>query len=573
MGVWECESARVTECRNSVRLGSNAIHMKPLLLILLLILLLSLAEKASGATSDATRRFLRGYRHSWCPYALPAETDLAQIMKVADLGFDTVGVSFVGPYDGGAIDFSTLDEAIDAIGKRGQKVVIHIAPRFSEKDDVHDRLSNGKDAPHISNRSPNYCFLDIFDPRQRRLFCDYVRRCAERYGRDERVAAFVIGWGYMGETGFYNGDFLADFAKQGSECAGYSSYALAEFNRWRKSHGLPPVSKPPLPSTSKQSGDYILFHRFRCEFVREVFHREMLDAAKAHTDHPVGTFAYLSASPDSYARNWTDSPNADFYRSAASAASFDLTRTLIDSGVGWEDAWLHDGDWRFTSAEMMRDEARQIAKGAVFHAMYIKVYETEPQWEKGVFEKVCAFLKTQDLAADVRREKATIALYQPTWGAAALPGRSESQPFVPRVGHSMYITKMQGLVESFGLPYALITEADLLDPKRLKGFAHVIVPMWDLTPNVLGEGRARELAKDGRIIGIPLRDKPLNRSEFRELLKKNGVRTKLDFDSDLIVVGRYANLVYSWYDQPISVRVPERAEPFALRPSEYAFVE
>ncbi|MCX6374445.1 MAG: hypothetical protein NTU88_00140, partial [Armatimonadetes bacterium] len=426
---------------------------------------------------------------------------------------------------------------------------------------------------HIWDRSPNYCFLDMFDPRQRRMFCDYVSRCAERYGRNEHAAAFVIGWGYMGETGFYNGDFLADFPKQGSETAGYSPYSLAEFNRWRADRGLLRVKELPPPSTIEQSDDYILFMRFRSDFVRNVFHREMFDAAHAHTDHPCGTFAYLSASPDSYARNWTDSPNADFYRSATSAASFDLDRTLIDSGVGWEDAWLHDGDFKFTAAEMIRDEARQIAKGALFHAMYIKVYETEPQWEKRVFAKVCAFLKTQDLAEKVRRGKATVALYQPTWGAAALPGRSESQPFLPRIGHSLYITKMQGLVESFGLPYRLITEADLLDPSRLRAFEHIIVPMWDFMPRVLGKPRFEELSKDGRIIGIPLRDKALVRSEFRDLLVRHGVRTRLDFDSDLIVVGRCANLVYNWSDQPMSVRIPERRKPIEIGPSEFLFVK
>ncbi|MCX6375584.1 MAG: hypothetical protein NTU88_06050, partial [Armatimonadetes bacterium] len=171
--------------------------MKPLFLLLMLVLILSNADTAAlGATDDATQRFLRGYRHSWCPYALPAETytDLSEIMKVADLGFDTVGVSFVGPYNGGEIDFSLLDKAVEAVGKRGQKVIIHIAPRFSESDRIFDRLSNGNTISHIWDRSPNYCFLDMFDPRQRRMFCDYVSRCAERYGRNEHAAAFVIGW-------------------------------------------------------------------------------------------------------------------------------------------------------------------------------------------------------------------------------------------------------------------------------------------------------------------------------------------------------------------------------------------
>jgi len=540
--------------------------MKPLLLILVLILLLRVSY---AATPEETQQFLRGCRHSWCPYALPGETTLDEILKVADLGFDTVGVSFVGRYNGGNIDFSKLDEAVDAVGKRGQKVVIHVAPRFSDGDGISDRLDNGTVIRHAWNRSPNYAILDIFDPRQRRKFCDWVRICAKRYGRDERVAAFVIGWGYMGETGFYNGDFLADFSRQGSECGGCSPYALAEFNRWRREMNLPPVAELPLPSTSGQSDDYILFHRFRCEFVRNVFHKEMIAAAKSETDYPIGTFAYISACPDSYARNWTDAPNADFYRSAGSASSFDMTRTLIDSGIGWEDAWLHDGDWKFTTAEMERDEARQIARGAVFHAMWVRVYDTEPQWEKGIFGRVASFLKTQDLEKSIRRPKPTVALYQPTWGAAAFPSRGESQKFLPRLEYMLYTTKMIGLVESFGLPYRLITEADLLDSSRLKEFEHIIVPMWDLMPRIVGESRFESLAKGRRVVRVPLKKRPLTRSEFRALLKESGVKTWLDFDSDGILAGRYANVVYNWDDKPIRVRVPEQEDEIELSPHGY----
>ncbi|MCP6726238.1 hypothetical protein NL526_29695, partial [Klebsiella pneumoniae] len=80
----------------------------------------------------------------------------------------------------------------------------------------------------------------------------------------------------------------------------------------------------------------------------------------------------------------------DFYRSAGSASSFDIGRTLLDSGVGWEDAELHDGKWDFTAACMRRDEARQIARGGAFHAMHVRVYTMEPQWEPGIYDKVCA---------------------------------------------------------------------------------------------------------------------------------------------------------------------------------------
>ena len=110
-----------------------------------------------------------------------------------------------------------------------------------------------------------------------------------------------------------------------------------------------------------------------------------------------------------------------------------------------------------------------------------------------------------------------------------------------------------------------------IDPARLEEL-HAIVKELHAGKSVEEvKPRFEELSKDGRIIGIPLRDKALVRSEFRDLLVRHGVRTRLDFDSDLIVVGRCANLVYSWYDRPISVRIPERRKPIEMGPSEYRF--
>lgn len=544
--------------------------MKPLFV---LVLLCSVCAIAEAATPAKTQRFLRGYRHSWCPYALPRETSLAEIEKVARLGFDTVGISFVGPYNGGDMDFSTLDEAVRMVGERGQRVVLFLTPRFLKSEGVADQLDNGKVIPHIWNKNPNYSMVDIFDPSQRAKFVDWCRRCAARYGKDKRVAAFVLGWGYQGETGFYNGDWNTKFEWMGSECAGYSPHALVEFNKWRRRKGLPEVAALPLPSLTEQPDDYVLFHRFRSEFIRGVFHREMIAAVNEHTRLPVGIYAYLSASTDSYARDWTDAPNADFYRSAGSAASFDLTRTLIDSGIGWEDSQLHDGKWNFTAACMERDQARQVAKGGVFHAMYVRVYETEPQWEKDLFAKVASFLKTQRLEKNVRRSEPTVALFQPTWGAAALPGRSEAQKFLSKVEYWHYIGKMIGLVESFGLPYDLVTEWDLLDATRLKRFEHIIVPMWECIPQVIGEPRYRQLAKDERLVRISLKEWALTRSEFRELLKKVGIETGLDFDSDKILAGRTHNLLYNWGEEPIRVRLPEQKKQVELEPYQYLFVE
>lgn len=554
------------EWNTGLSVGAVSKATSRLMVPVMLSLLLTAARAASHTD---TQKFLRGYRHCWHPYALPAETNIAEVEKMCALGFDTVGIIFVGPYNGGSIDFSKLDEAIKFINKHGQRVVLHICPRFLESEGISDRLDNGKILPNIWNRNPNYSILDIFDKAQRAKAVDYVSICGKRYGKDKRVAAFVVGWGYQGETGFYNGDWNTKHEYMGAECAGYSDCALVGYNKWRVKKKLPRLSELPRPTGSRQSRDYVLFHRFRSEFVREVFHKEIIAALKAQTDVPVGIFAYISADTNSYARNWTDAPNADFFRSAGSCASYDLARTLVDSGIGYEDAWLNDGNWDFTAAAMERDEARQIAKGAVFHAMYVRVYDTEPQWEKGLFEKVVSFLKTQNLEKQIKRVEPTVALYQPTWGAAVFPWKSESQPFLPKVEYWHYILKMMGLVESFGLPYQLITESDLMEPSRLRRFRHIIVPMWDVMPEVIGRSNYERLNRDARVVKVPLKEWALTRTEFRELLNRAGISPKLDFDSDKALAGRVHNLIFNCGSEPVRVRVPERAEEIELGPNQY----
>jgi hypothetical protein len=71
---------------------------------------------------------------------------------------------------------------------------------------------------------------------------------------------------------------------------------------------------------------------------------------------------------------------------------------------------------------------------------------------------------------------------------------------------------------------------------------------------------------------VLLKNAPFSRSEFRELLKTASVPILLDFDSDMILAGRYANLVYNWGKQPINVKVPERNESLRLKPYEYRFI-
>jgi|GEM_PF-4604169 len=532
-----------------------------------------LLTSAGGLYANKTQDFLRKNHHSWLPYCLPYEGSMEQVKKVCELGMDTVGIVFAGPYNGGNIEFGKLDEALKIIGDHGQKMVLFLTPRFSQSDNVIDRMSNGEVIVSLFDRSPNYSIMDVFDPAQRAKYNDYVARCAKRYGSDRRVAAFVTGWGYQGENGFFTGDWVSHPEQGGTLAAGYSEYAMKEFNKWRAKLKLPAVTQLPLPSSVRQSDDYILFMQFRSDFVRNVFQREHIAAAKSNTKLPVGNYAYISAYPENYARNWTDTPNADFYRSAGSCATFDMTRTLMDSGIGWEDSVVHDGRWDFTAACMERDEARQIAKGAVFHAMTVQVYDTEPQWEKGVFPKIVEFLKTQQIYKSIRPVKSSIALFQPTWGVAAIRSRNSTQIFGPDGGFTWYISKMMGLAESFGLPYKLVTESELMDPVALKSYKRIIVPMWETIPRIVGQDRYKELSADKRVVGVPLKDGPLTRTEFRAILTKAGIKPQLEFDSDRVMAGRTANLVYNWDAAPIEVQIPGKADKIMLKSHEWKVLE
>jgi hypothetical protein len=519
-------------------------------------------------------QFLRGYHHGFCPYALPRETSYEEILTVVDQGYDAVGVIFCGPYNGGDVDWSALDHIIGELAQRGIKTVIHAHPRFYEWEGINDVLNTGKSIVHRWDRNPNYSMIDVFDPAQRWRFHDYLRRCADRYGKNPNVIGFCILWGYQGETGFYNGDFLTDFSLIGSECAGYSPWALVEYNRWRESLGLTPLDKLPQPRLDRQTDDYIAWMRFRDWYVGEIFQRGAVDAMKAETDRPIGLQAYLPASPENYARNWCFTPNADFFRSAGSTASYDLPRTLIDSAIGWEDAWLHAGKWDYTFPCMRRDQLRQMARGGVFHGMWCRLYESESQWEQEIYPKVSRFLIGQKESDRIRTATPTVGLFQPTWSTAVFPARGKRWPFLPPVEAREYVCKMTGLVESFGLPYRLVTEADLLAPARMKDLEWILLPMSDMAERFLGNEAAKRILSDGRAVPIVYQPGPLTRTELRGILESRSIPTRLDYDGELPICGRIHNLVYNWTpeEQTISIPSPDGERELHLEPHECAFL-
>ena len=176
--------------------------------------------------------------------------------------------------------------------------------------------------------------LDLFDVKQRDKFNHFLELCARRYGRDPRVIGFVVGWGYMGETGYYIGDYLTDFNRIGSVTSGYSVHALEEFNRWRRKRGLAELRELPMPSISGQSRDYILFHQFRSEYAGEVFQKEAVARVKAFTRKPVGTFGYISVNVANYGRDWAPRRMPTF------TVPPPRRHPLICGGRWWIRAWV-----------------------------------------------------------------------------------------------------------------------------------------------------------------------------------------------------------------------------------------
>jgi hypothetical protein len=129
---------------------------------------------------------------------------------------------------------------------------------------------------------------------------------------------------------------------------------------------------------------------------------------------------------------------------------------------------------------------------------------------------------------------------------------------------------MIGLAESFGLPYQLITERDLLQPRSLRKFRHILIPLWDLMPEILDRKTYAKWARDPRMVPIPSGNTMMTRSEFRDLLRSHEIPMKLDFDSDHILAGRVNNLIFNWNDQPTRVSVGDKN--YSLQPMEYRFL-
>lgn len=546
--------------------------MKTLFVIALVALV---SSAALSARVDPVEKFLSGQTHCMYPPVVNYASSPKEMARcTADLGYDVVHIGFCGPYNSGNIDTSSVDESLSLLDAKGKKAVLYVNPRFNRDEGICDTLNDGRIITNQWNVGCNAFMVDVFDEAQRGKFADYIARIAQKYGTDDRVAGFVVSWGYMGETGFWIGDFLGDFGLVGTENSGYSKAALVEFNKWRKKHKLAALKSLPLPSPAGQSRDYVLFHRFRAEFVRDVFHRDLIAAAKKHTKKPVGIYNYVSVSTYSGARDWTGSPTADFLRSGGCTASLDMKRTLIETGVGVEDTGLSDGARTANAENLERDMARQIARGNTIMFMYIDSMDSPP-WEKGTIDKLSTWVLTEQkkIEAKMKRTKPLVAVYQPTWGTNALPSQDEKHLFLSKLSYEAYFSRMMSLTESCGVNYVPVTEDDLLEPKKLwKSYRKLILPMWgDCLKLVLGPDLYEAYSKDARVARIPLMERAPTRTEFKSYLSAIGIKGRLDYNGEKVVVGMQYNMVYNFDNSPHDV-VVDGVLKVHLEPCSWTFV-
>ncbi len=311
-----------------------------------------------------------------------------------------------------------------------------------------------------------------------------------------------------------------------------------------------------MPSTAEQSREYIDLMHFRFDWLSNHFQAGAVRAMKQYTEKPIGVFAYLPSGKESYARNWCPTPGADFYRSAGSAASYVLPRTLSDSGIGWEDSMLHAGRWDFTFAAMRRDELRMMAHGAAFHAMFCRVYDTEPQWEKDIYDKMAAFIKSDapQLRSRIIHEKTDVGLFLPTWSCAAWPGKSAQQPYIPMDGVHGFIRLHTGIIESFGLRYRLVTEEDLAQANGCSDLNLVFIVAGNHLNKALGDKIVKQLKSDPRYAWVTYDGQNPARSAIRAILEKSQIPIYLDYDSEDPIAGMVNNVLFNWKPESVEVR-------------------
>jgi len=126
----------------------------------------------------------------------------------------------------------------------------------------------------------------------------YYAQVINRYASNPRVVAFAPTWGIYGEAGFT------------SFSAGRSPHALARFNEWLDSQGLPPVEAIPTRKGGPNT-DYNRFIRFRYLYVEEQFNAMIHRLKPLAAGRPVGMWQELYP-VIGYLYNMVEVPSADF---------------------------------------------------------------------------------------------------------------------------------------------------------------------------------------------------------------------------------------------------------------------
>ena len=231
---------------------------------------------------------LKAY-HVWLPMTGFTDDHLEDARKA---GYDTVMLKIAPPLsqDETAVDFQAADQLVDRVTAKGMNVIIVILGWVG--------LGNGRFWDTSENGEKIMNRLDPFWDEAMDRVEWYYRTIIEHYAQNPKVVAFVPTWGIYGEAGFT------------SFSAGRSLHALAKFNEWRATLGLPPMGSLPTRDAGPNT-EFNRFIRFRFEYIERAFDRMIARLKRFARGRPVGMWQELYP-VIGYLWNMVEVPSADF---------------------------------------------------------------------------------------------------------------------------------------------------------------------------------------------------------------------------------------------------------------------
>lgn len=188
------------------------------------------------------------------------------------------------------IDYKDMDARVKQATDHGFKVLLPILGWVG--------LGDGKfwDVMEDGKRIPNQ--LDPFWPECMKQFEWYCGQVIQHYKGNPAVVGFAPTWGIYGEAGF------TDLA------AGRSPHALARFNEWRATRGLPALDKLPTRQAGPNT-DFNLFIQFRYQYMEQQFDAMVKRWKSMAAPLPVGMWQEMYP-VIGYLWTMVEVPSADF---------------------------------------------------------------------------------------------------------------------------------------------------------------------------------------------------------------------------------------------------------------------